>query len=56
VLELGKLAYTGSLAEFQACDLFSVKRLLAQDQHDHSTDPYFADPWDKTRRVQEKLL
>jgi ABC-type transporter Mla maintaining outer membrane lipid asymmetry ATPase subunit MlaF len=56
VLESGKLAYTGSLAEFQACDLVSVKRLLAQDQHDHSTDPYFADPWDKTRRAQDKFL
>jgi phospholipid/cholesterol/gamma-HCH transport system ATP-binding protein len=56
VLESGKFAYTGSLAEFQACDLFSVKRLLAQDQHDHSADPYFADPWDKTRRAKEKFL
>jgi phospholipid/cholesterol/gamma-HCH transport system ATP-binding protein len=56
VLELGELAFTGSLAEFQACELSSVKRLLTLDQHDHSADPYFADPWDKTRRAQEKLL
>jgi ABC-type transporter Mla maintaining outer membrane lipid asymmetry ATPase subunit MlaF len=56
VLESGKIVFTGSLAEFQGCDLPDVKRLLAQDQHDHSADPYFADPWDKTRRAQEKLL
>lgn len=56
VLESGKLAFTGSLAEFQACELPSVKRLLTLDQHDHLADPYFADPWDKTRRAQEKLL
>ena len=24
--------------------------------HDHSADPYFADPWDKARPAQEKLL
>lgn len=56
VLESGKIAFTGSLAEFQACDLSSVKRLLTLDQHDHSADPYFTDPWDKTRRPREKLL
>lgn len=56
VLESGKIAFTGSLAEFQACELPSVKRLLTLDQHDHSADPYFADPWDKTRRPQKKFL
>lgn len=56
VLESGKIAFTGRLAEFQACELPSVKRLLTLDQHDHSADPYFTDPWDKTRRAQEKLL
>ena len=35
VLESGKIAFTGSLAEFQACELPSVKRLLTLDQHDH---------------------
>ncbi|MGH9882116.1 MAG: ATP-binding cassette domain-containing protein, partial [Pyrinomonadaceae bacterium] len=56
VLESGKIAFTGSLAEFQCCDLPSVKRLLTLDHHDHSADPYFADPWDKARRAEEKLL
>src|SRR6266545_6414588 len=49
VLDSGKIAFTGNLAEFQACNLPSVKRLLTLDQHDHSADPYFADPWDKRR-------
>jgi hypothetical protein len=56
VLESGRLAFTGSLAEFQACELPSVKRLLTLDQHDHSADPYFPDPWDKSRQAREKLL
>jgi phospholipid/cholesterol/gamma-HCH transport system ATP-binding protein len=56
MLESGKIVFTGSLAEFQACNLPAVKRLLALDQRDHSADPYFADPWDKTRRAKEKIL
>ena len=56
MLEAGKMVFSGSLAEFQACDLPAVKRLLALDEHDHSADPYFADPWDKTRRAKEKIL
>lgn len=56
VLESGKLDFTGSLAEFQACDLPSVQRLLTLDQHDHSADPYFPNPWEKSRQPQEKLL
>ena len=56
VLESGRITFNGNLAEFQVSDLSSVKRLLTLDQHDHSADPYFADPWDKTRRAREKLL
>jgi phospholipid/cholesterol/gamma-HCH transport system ATP-binding protein len=55
-LESGKLAFTGSLVEFQASDLPSVRRLLTLDHHDHSADPYFPDPWDKSRQPREKLL
>jgi phospholipid/cholesterol/gamma-HCH transport system ATP-binding protein len=56
VLESGKIAFSGSQAEFENCDLPSVKRILTLDQHDHSADPYFSDPWDKARRADEKLL
>ena len=56
VLESGKIVFTGGLREFEACDLPAVKDLLALDRVDHSADPYFADPWDKTRRAREKIL
>lgn len=56
VLESGKLDFTGSLVGFQASDLPSAGRLLTLDQHDHSADPYFPDPWDKSRQPREKVL
>jgi phospholipid/cholesterol/gamma-HCH transport system ATP-binding protein len=56
VLEAGKMVFTGSLSEFQASDLAAVKKLRTLDQHDHSADPYFPDPWDKSRQPLEKLL
>jgi phospholipid/cholesterol/gamma-HCH transport system ATP-binding protein len=56
VLESGEIVFTGSLREFEACELPAVKDLLALDSVDHSADPYFADPWDKTRRAREKIL
>ena len=56
VLESGKIVFTGSEAEFENCDLPSVTRMLTLEQHDHSADPYFTDPWDKARRAKEKLL
>jgi len=56
VLESGRLDFTGSLLEFQASNLPSVRRLLSLDQHDHSADPFFQDPWDKARQLREKFL
>lgn len=56
VLEAGRIAFTGSLSEFQDSDLAAVSNLRTLDQHDHSTDPYFADPWDKSRQPHERLL
>jgi len=56
VLDSGRVAFTGSLREFQDSDLAAVKKLRTLDQHDHSTDPYFPDPWDKSREPLEKLL
>ena len=56
VLEDGRMVFTGSLGEFQTSNLAAVKKLRALDQHDHSADPYFPDPWDKSRQPLEKLL
>jgi phospholipid/cholesterol/gamma-HCH transport system ATP-binding protein len=56
MLEEGRLRFIGSASEFANCDSPSVKRMLTLDQHDHSADPYFSDPWDKTRHPTEKIL
>lgn len=56
VLEQGRIAFTGSVAEFQSSDLPLIRDLLALDHHDHSADPYYPDPWDKRRRPREEIL
>jgi len=56
VLEAGRMVFTGSLSEFQTSDLAAVRRLLTLDQHNHLADPYFPNPWDKSREPLEKLL
>lgn len=56
VLETGRIAFTGSICEFQNSDLAAVRKLRTLDMHNHSADPYFRDPWDKSRQPLEKLL
>jgi len=56
VLKSGKIAFLGSVSEFQKSDLPVIKELLTLDTHDHSADPYFPDPWDKKRRPKDKVL
>jgi ABC-type transporter Mla maintaining outer membrane lipid asymmetry ATPase subunit MlaF len=56
VLEQGRIAFDGPVEEFQTSELPAVKELMTLDRHEHSKDPYFADPWDKRRRPKEKLL
>ena len=56
VLETGRIAFTGSVCEFQNSDLAAVMKLRTLDMHNHSADPYFPDPWDKSRQPLEKLL
>jgi phospholipid/cholesterol/gamma-HCH transport system ATP-binding protein len=56
VLESGKIVFSGSVSEFQKSDLPVIKELLTLDTHDHSADPYFPDPWDKKRRLKDKVL
>jgi len=55
VLDDGRIVFTGSAEEFQASELPEIKELIALDHHDHSTDPYFADPWDHRRRPAETI-
>lgn len=56
VLEGGRIVFTGSFNDFKNSDLPAVKKMRALDQHDHSADPYFLDPWDKSRHAMEKFL
>ena len=56
VLDNGRIAFTGTVDEFQKSDLPVIKELVALDRHDHSKDIYFADPWDKRRLPKERLL
>lgn len=56
VLDGGRIAFSGTVEEFQKSDLPAIKELTALDHDDHSNDPYFTDPWDKRRHPKEKLL
>lgn len=56
VLEDGRFVFSGSAQEFMASELNAIKELTALDHHDHLTDPYFTDPWDKHRRPAEPIL
>lgn len=56
VLEAGRIVFTGGLAEFQDSDLASVRKMRTLNHYDHSADPYFPDPWDKSRQALERLL
>jgi len=56
VLENGRIVFRGSVEEFKTSELPAIKELAALDHHDHLTDPYFPDPWDKHRRPAETIL
>lgn len=56
VLEQGRIAFNGTVEEFQKSDLPAIRELVTLDRHDHSNEPYFIDPWDKRRHPTEKLL
>jgi len=55
VLEHGKIVFDGPGSEFAKSELPAIKELIALDHHDHSKDPYFVNPWDKSRRAVEEL-
>ena len=56
VLDGGKIVFQGSVDDFVKSELPSIRELLTLDRHDHSTDPYFTDPWDKRRHPAEAIL
>ena len=56
VLEVGKIIFDGSAAEFATSELKPIQELSSLDHHDHAHEPYFVDPWDKRRRPTEAIL
>lgn len=56
VLEAGRIVFNGPVEQFRTSELPAIRELVALDGHDHSQDPYFADPWDKHRRPQTAIL
>lgn len=56
VLDEGKIVFDGAVQEFKESDLPAITALAALDEHDHSSDPYFKNPWDKHRRPKEAIL
>lgn len=56
VLDAGKIAFDGSASEFAVSKLKPIQDLITLDRHDHSKEPYFADPWDKSRHPAETIL
>lgn len=56
VLDAGSIVFNGSVADFEKSDLPAIRELVTLEGHDHSKDPYFADPWDKRRHPAEAIL
>ena len=56
VLDEGRIIFDGSSAQFASSEIPAIHELLTLDHHDHSNDPYFADPWDKRREPEESIL
>lgn len=56
VLDEGRIAYTGSVAEFAINPLRAVARLTQADNGTEISDFPVADPWDKSRKPRERIL
>ena len=56
VLKDGRIVFSGSVEEFKTSELPAIKELATLDPHDHASDPYFPDPWDKHRHPDETIL
>jgi phospholipid/cholesterol/gamma-HCH transport system ATP-binding protein len=56
LLDSGRITFMGSVDEFQNSNSPLIKEFVALDPHDHSADPYYADPWDKKRKPKRDIL
>jgi ABC-type transporter Mla maintaining outer membrane lipid asymmetry ATPase subunit MlaF len=55
-LDSGRIAFLGSVEDFQTSDSPLIKGFVAIDPHDHSADPYYPDPWDKRRKPKREII
>jgi phospholipid/cholesterol/gamma-HCH transport system ATP-binding protein len=56
VLDEGRIAFTGSVAEFETNPLRAVARLTHADNGTEISDLPVSDPWDKSRKPRERIL
>jgi len=56
VLDEGRIAFTGSVAEFETNPLRAVARLTQADNGTVISDFPVADPWDKSRKPRARVL
>ena len=56
VLDAGVIVFDGSVHDFARSELPAIRELVTLERHDHSKDPYFPDPWDKSRPPAESIL
>lgn len=56
VLEAGRIVFDGAVEDFAKSELPAIRELVTLERHDHATDPYFTDPWDKRRHPAETIL
>ena len=56
VLESGKIAFSGSVAEFEQSSVASIENLRLVDHQANAAEYYAANPWDKRRKPKEEIL
>ena len=56
VLEEGRIAFQGTVADFEKSELKVIQELSGLDHHIHPLDEYFRDPWDRRRQPAELIL
>lgn len=56
VLDDGMIVFDGPVDDFAKSELPAIRELVTLERHDHLSDPYFADPWDRRRPPAEQIL
>jgi len=56
VLDGGRIAFLDSVERFSQSQLPAIKEMVTLERHDHSHEPYVANPWDKRRQPREARI